>query len=152
VGPADGLPDPLPDLHGFVRTSKRASPLVEMPIESPPMGEGDQKGPLPILAYWQYGLGKSVAFTSDARTLRENDKTYWDRDWANSNVYTKFWEQMIDYSLRAVDTGQYLKLNTEVRDGKIRLILEARDEKSKVPITNLLEQDEKKGYGLKVGV
>ena len=44
------------------------SPLVEMPIETPPMGE--EKRPFPILAYWQYGLGKSIAFTSDARSLQ----------------------------------------------------------------------------------
>jgi uncharacterized membrane protein len=148
IGPTEGLSAPLPDLFGFVRTTKRASPLVEMPIETPKIGEST----FPILAYWQYGLGKSVAFTSDARTLREGDKAFWDRDWASSNVYTKFWEQTVDYAMRAVDTGQYLKLNTEVRDGKIRLILNARDEKSKAPITGLLDQDEKKGFGLRVGI
>jgi uncharacterized membrane protein len=148
IGPAEGLAAPLPDLFGFVRTSKRQSPLVEMPIETPRLGDHT----FPILAFWQYGLGKSIAFTSDARTLREDGKVYWDHDWASSNLYTKFWEQTVDWSLRAVDTGQYLKLNTEVRDGKIRLTLEARDEKSKVPITSLLDQDERKGYGLKVGV
>jgi uncharacterized membrane protein len=147
-GPTDGLADPLPDLLGFVRTSKRASPLVEMPIETPKIMENT----FPILAHWQYGLGKSVAFTSDARTLRQNDKTYWDQDWASSNMYTRFWEQMVDWSLRAVDTGQYLKLHTEIRDGKIRLSLEARDKETKVPITSLLDQDELKGYGIKVGI
>ncbi len=39
-----------------------------------------------------------------------------------------------------------------MRDGKVRLTLEARDEKTKVPITGLLDQDERKGFGLKVGV
>ena len=51
--------------------------------------------------HWQYGLGKSVAFTSDARTLSVKEKTYWDHDWASSNMYTKFWEQTVDWSLRA---------------------------------------------------
>jgi uncharacterized membrane protein len=149
-GPTEGIGGPLPDLLGFVRTSKRQSPLVDMPIESPPMGES--KNVFPILAHWHYGLGKSVAFTSDARTTREPGKVYWDNDWANSNMYTRFWEQTVDWSLRAVDSGEYLKLNTEVRDGKIRLILEARDSKSKEPITNLLDQDDKAGFGLKVGI
>jgi uncharacterized membrane protein len=142
--PVTGLKE-LPDLNGFVRTSKRQSPLVEMPIETPPMGEA--KNVFPILAYWQYGLGRSVAFTSDARTLRLNDKGGWDREWANSDMYTQFWEQTVDWSLRAVDSGQFLKLNSEVRDGKIRLTLEARDDHTKAPITNLLDDD-----GLKVGV
>jgi uncharacterized membrane protein len=146
IGPAEGLAKPLPDLLGFVRTGKRNSPLVEMPIETPPMGE--EKRPFPILAYWQYGLGKSIAFTSDARSLRDKQKTYWDHDWANSKIYSQFWEQTIDSALRSVDTGQYLKLTTEVRDGKIHLRLEARDEKTKIPITNLRDDKD----GLKVGI
>jgi uncharacterized membrane protein len=151
MGPTEGITAPLPDLFGFVRTSKRSSPLVDMPIEAN-LAMGKERHTFPILAYWQYGLGKSVAFTSDARTLRDREKVYWDHEWASSDLYTRFWEQVIDYSLRAVDTGQYLKLNTEVRDGKVRMRIEARDEHTKVPITNLLDQDESKGYGLKVGV
>lgn len=151
-GAIEGIKPPLPDLFGFVRTSKRNSTLVDVPIETPALGFGKDKHSFPILAYWQYGLGKSIAFTSDARTQREGGKTYWDRDWASSDMYTRFWEQVVDYSLRAVDTGQYLRLNTEVRDGKIHLRLEARDERTKLPITNLLDQDENEGFGLKVGV
>jgi hypothetical protein len=147
-----GLKNPLPDLYGFVRTSKRPTPLVDVPIETPLLGIGKDKHNFPILAYWQYGLGRSMAFTSDARTQREQGKVYWDHDWASADMYTKFWEQVVDYSLRAVDTGQYLKLNTEVRDGKIRLTLEARDDRTKLPITNLLDQDESKNRGLKVGI
>ncbi len=63
-GPTEGMGD-LEDLYGFVRTTRRPSPLVEVPIETPKIGETN----FPILAYWQYGLGKAVAFTSDARSL-----------------------------------------------------------------------------------
>ena len=59
----------------------------------------------PGLAYWQYGLGKSVAFTSDARS-QPPDHPFWDVDWAESDMYQKFWEQVVDWSLRAVETGR----------------------------------------------
>src|SRR5262249_1469295 len=49
-------------LHGFVRTSAKESPLVEVPIVTPKLPDDD----FPILAHWTYGLGKGVAFTSDA--------------------------------------------------------------------------------------
>jgi Mg-chelatase subunit ChlD len=58
-GPTENLAV-VPPLFGFVRTTPKQSPLVGVPIESP-----EFNGQVfPILAYWQYGLGKSVAFTS----------------------------------------------------------------------------------------
>ena len=81
-------------LFGFVRTTPKQSPLVGIPIESP-----EFNGQVfPILAYWQYGLGKSVAFTSSPGVRRE--KLRWDTDWANSDMYTKFWEQCVTWALR----------------------------------------------------
>ena len=62
-GPADKLPQNLERLYGFVRTTPKVSNLYNGPILGPSMGDQD----FPVLAYWQYGLGKSVAFTSDAR-------------------------------------------------------------------------------------
>jgi len=129
AGPTEGIKEVEP-LHGFVRTTRRASPLVEVGIETEELGGFK----FPVLAYWHYGLGKAVAFTSDARTLPGKDP-YWDRDWANSNLYTKFWEQTVDWSLRAVETGRRLSLATERRDGKVRIIVHARDDR-KLPITN----------------
>ena len=60
----------------------------------------------PLLAYWHYGLGKGVAFTSDARS--SEDRLFWDRDWARSEMYGKFWEQILDWSLRPVESKQDL--------------------------------------------
>jgi len=129
TGPTEGLAPP-PDLFGFVRTSARKSPLVVVPIETPKIGEAE----FPLLAYWQYGLGKSVAFTSDART-HPKGKAYWDRDWANSDMYNQFWKQAIEWSLRANDSGQFLYMTTEQKDGKVRVTVEALDKK-KSPILN----------------
>lgn len=130
AGPADKLPKELEPLYGFVRTTAKPSPLVEKPILGPPMGDQD----FPILAYWQYGLGKSVAWTSDARS--GGGIRTWDQDWADSPLYQRFWEQMVDYALRAVETGK-LTMTTEVRDGKVRVTIDARDEKTGKPLTDL---------------
>jgi uncharacterized membrane protein len=129
-GPAASLPADLPPLYGFVRTTKKPSTLTNMAIEGP--STGDQE--YPVLAYWQYGLGKAVAFTSDARTQAAGIQG-WDRDWASSDIYLKFWEQVIGWSLRSVETGR-LAMITEYRDGKIKVTIDARDENKK-PITNL---------------
>jgi uncharacterized membrane protein len=129
LGPAEGLPETLPSLYGFVRTTRKPSELVEMPIQTPSIAGQT----FPILAYWHYGLGKSVAFTSDART--QPGKRFWDRDWADSPMYAKFWEQAIDWSLRPVDSKR-LVMTTEQRDGKVRVIIDARDENGK-PLINL---------------
>lgn len=130
-GPVDKLPDVLEPLHGFVRTTPKPSPLVEIPIQGPPSGEQD----FPILAYWHYGLGKAVAFTSDARSLPARNRATWDREWAGSEMYSKFWEQVVDWACRSVETGR-LVMSTEYRDGKVRVVVDARDNNNR-PLTDL---------------
>jgi hypothetical protein len=123
AGPTEGLPKALRPLHGFVRTVLRPSALVEAPILTPKI-DGEV---FPVLAYWHYGLGKAVAFTSDALTLEKDKVRHWDREWARSEMHGKFWEQVVSWSLRAVETGKYLQMRTEERDGKVRVIVEAHD-------------------------
>jgi hypothetical protein len=107
-------------LGGFVRTTPKPSPLVEVPIVSPMFAEQE----FPILAYWHYGLGKSVAFTSDA-----GQPEFWSRKWAGGagrdGVFAGFWEQVLGWVLRPVESGR-LVMNTEYRDGKIRVVVEAK--------------------------
>jgi uncharacterized membrane protein len=128
-GPTEGLPDKLPPLHGFVRTTPKTSELVRKPILGPSLEDLE----FPVLAYWTYGLGKSVAFTSDARS-EPPDTAFWDKDWAGSDMYLKFWEQIFDYAVRSVETGR-LTMTTEFRDGKIKITVDARDQNNR-PITD----------------
>ena len=95
----------------------------------------------PVLASWQYGLGKAIAWTSDARSQEGTDaRQFWDRDWARSPIYTRFWERLLDSAMRGVESGRLL-LTTEYRDGRVRVIVEARepspDGKGGKPITDL---------------
>ena len=130
-GPTEGVQDPLPPLYGFVRTTPKESSLVKILIETPKIGQYK----FPILAAWQYGLGKSVAFTSDARTLAQGS-VFWDKDWASSDLYARFWEQTMDWVLRPTETGKHLFLTTEHKDGKIRVVVEAQDA-DKTPLTDV---------------
>jgi hypothetical protein len=63
---------------------------------------------------------------------------HWDRDWASSPMYAKFWDQLVTWSLRELDKGDKLHMTTEVKDGKVRIIVDAWekevDPKSGLPI------------------
>ncbi len=117
-GPTEKLDVSLPILNGFVRTSMKNSPLAEMLIEGP--RTFDQK--FPILAAWQYGLGRAVAFTSDAASLPP-DIQKWDRHWAGSEMYLRFWSQVVRWTMRSIESGK-LNIFSELRDGKIRVVVE----------------------------
>ena len=127
-GPTERMGVP-PPLYGFVRTTPKQSAPVRVLIESPAFAEQQ----FPILATWQYGLGRTVAFTSDART--HPGILGWDRDWAQSEMYIKFWEQVIDWSLRPTESKN-LVMTSEYRDGKVKVIVDARDDKNQ-PLINL---------------
>jgi Mg-chelatase subunit ChlD len=128
-GPTTKLPDLLP-LGGFVRSTPKPSLLVEQLILTPKFAGQD----FPILATWNYGLGKAVAFTSDA-----GKPEFWSRKWlegaGGEGLFAGFWEQVIGWALRPVESGR-LQMHTEYRDGKIKVVVEARTEDGK-PDTNL---------------
>lgn len=130
-GPTEGLPNSLPRLHGFVRTTKKESNLVDMRIEGPKMFDQE----FPILATWQYGLGKAAAFTSDARTQPNTAVAGWDREWVEWQEYQKFWEQTVVWAMRAAEKGR-LTLTAEYKEGRVKVMVEARDEKDR-PIGGL---------------
>jgi hypothetical protein len=98
-----------PRLHGYVASS--AKDLAQVILES---DKGD-----PILAAWQYGLGRSVAFTSDA-TGR------WARDWAASDIFPTFWAQAVRYTVN--DTlNTVLQMTVEPQGEKSNILLDARN-------------------------
>ncbi len=128
--PTNNLPEPLPKLQGFVRTTPRDSKLVEVTIVTPKLGDLQ----FPILAQWQYGLGTVLAFTSDAQT-REKGPVGWDRDWASDKMYKQFWDQVVKYALRREEQGGMLRVVPETRDNRTVLVVYARDDKE--PLVDL---------------
>jgi uncharacterized membrane protein len=92
-----------PTLHGYVSTQPKAR--AEVPLVS-------EKGD-PLLAHWQYGLGRAVAFTSDA-------KPKWARMWMNWDKYRQFWSQVAQWSLRRVENTDFTTdVNIEKGEGVI---------------------------------
>ncbi len=100
-----------PQLKGYVCTSPKAR--AEVPLVS---DKGD-----PVLAHWQYGLGRAVAFTSDA-------KAKWAQGWLGWDKYRQFWSQTAQWSLRRVENADFTTEVT-VDNGDGHLSVEALDER-----------------------
>ena len=93
-----GIERPLPPITGFVLTGKKEQPAGRDAVASPEPA-GDENNTL--LAGWTYGLGKAVAFTSDAGAR-------WTTDWTRQPMYDKLFGQMVRWSMRpAGGTGKF---------------------------------------------
>lgn len=100
----------FPNLLGYVATSEK--PRAETPLWT---DKGD-----PLLAHWHYGLGRAVAFTSDA-------KPKWGKLWLSWDKYRQFWSQVAQWSLRSLENSDFTtEVNVENGDGVISV--EALDE------------------------
>jgi uncharacterized membrane protein len=73
----------LPPLHGYVATSPKLTAQTVL------QGGEEQD---PLLAQWQYGLGRAVAWTSDA-------KGQWAVEWVNWPDFPRFWSQAVRWTL-----------------------------------------------------
>jgi uncharacterized membrane protein/Mg-chelatase subunit ChlD len=104
----------FPPLYGYVRTQAKDSPLVQVLMRSPVPGDDLN----PLLAQWQYGLGRVVAFTSDAAAGS------WARDWVADpqGVFSEFWSRILDWTLRSLDDSG-LTLQSRLEGDKVRITL-----------------------------
>lgn len=95
--------------QGLVLTTAKPDSLVMM-----------EKGPdVPLLAGWQYGLGRSLAFTSDVLPA-------WSADFARTEDFARLWSQSLEWMLPSVlepgitatveQHGDDLKIFVEVTD------------------------------------
>jgi uncharacterized membrane protein len=103
----------VPPLLGYVATS--AKPTATVILSAPVQGYND-----PLLASWQYGLGRVVAWTSDA-TAR------WAQAWTEWEGFQRFWSQVIRWTILE-GLNSALEARVEQRNGRSVLIVEARDE------------------------
>ena len=115
------LPDSLPNLSAFVRTE--AKPAAETPLLSDTSEV--------ILAQWQYGLGRAVAWTSDAGQD-------WAAEWGEWPQNQRFWAQMVRWTMPSPLNPQ---LATQVRvDGnEVIIAVDSVDEQGE--IRNLLNTE-----------
>src|SRR5687767_3376469 len=112
-----GLEEGFPQLLGYNGTTvKSAAQLV---LVSP---RDD-----PLLAQWQYGLGRSVAWTSDS-TGR------WAKNWVGWEGFGRFFSQLVGWTFPGEETGG-IEAAFETLGGKTRLhveSVESEDRKSVV--------------------
>jgi len=96
-----------PPLLGYVATSPKS--LANVPLVS----HKDD----PVFAHWQYGLGRSIAFTSDA-------KARWAAPWLGWNGFSQFWGQTVRWSLRDL-TSDVLYPKIEGEGDRARVVVDA---------------------------
>lgn len=107
----EGLSQP-PNLTGYIATNERATAQV---IFRAPEPFGD-----PILATWQYGLGRTVAFTSDA-TGR------WATNWVLWPDFSRFWGQVVNYSIND-NSDNNIETQVNFIDQRAQITVDAREE------------------------
>jgi len=105
-----------PRLLGYVATT--AKPTSEVLLTESWTNE-------PLLARWQYGLGKAVAFTSDV-------KTRWAAEWIGWKGYPNFWAQVVretmrrggdeffDFAVTRRNDAALISINAVDKDGRFR--------------------------------
>jgi Ca-activated chloride channel family protein len=98
-----------PFLLGYVMT--RPKPTCEVILAT-------EKGD-PLLVWWRYGLGMTVAFTSDA-------KSRWAAEWLSWPGYSKFWAQLVRQCMRKSD-AKGVAVDIAHHAGKATISLDAID-------------------------
>ncbi len=119
IAPAD-----LPALHGYTLTNPK--PLTRTSLGAPIAREQGDTNPAQfdaLLSEWTYGLGRTMAFTSDA-------KPRWAREWVGWANYDKFWSQAVRSVLRTVPRAPYT-VHTEIEGATGKVAVEAVDDQGK---------------------
>lgn len=102
----------IPPLGGYVLTTPK--PLADIPLVRPTAQEPD-----PVLAHWQVGLGKTVAFTSGMWTR-------WGARWAEWPKFSKLWAQIARWASRPSEAARF-DVTTSVQGGRGRIRIDALD-------------------------
>lgn len=95
----------VPPLYGYVGTSAKDTAQVILETH-----QGD-----PLLAAWQYGLGRAVAWTSDA-TGR------WASDWVQWEGFPVFWAQAVRWTI------------SQQRDSNVETVVDFDDETARLTV------------------
>jgi hypothetical protein len=98
----------FPQVLGYVQTKVKPKADLELVVA----GGGKQD---PLLARWQFGQGKVVAFTSDSNGR-------WSRDWISWSKYHQFWNDLLNsVRTQSESTGEKIPFDMRyfMEDGKL---------------------------------
>ncbi len=101
----------VPPITGYVVAAERAG-LAQVVLR----GTEDD----PVMAQWQYGLGRVVAFTSDLGGR-------WAQPWPAWAQYKPFWEQVTRWAMRPAGSPN-IRVTTEDLGEQTRVVVEALDD------------------------
>ena len=124
--------DGIPALYGYVATTAKETADVILESEN-----GD-----PVLATWQYGLGKTVAWCSDGTNE-------WTAEFALWEDYPYFWSNIINYVITDTGSGEDVIEITEA-DNMTNISLETSEYDSDTTVTAVITNDE--GESFEVGL
>lgn len=99
--------DDLPLLRGYVATTPK--PTAQVSLASPYLD--------PLLAEWQYGLGRVVVWTSDA-------KNRWATNWLEWAEAVPFWSRLVKQALPNPQS-QSFQTQVTVENGVARVVVDA---------------------------
>lgn len=116
-----GIGLPVPPITGYVMTTLKDSPLVEVALVAPePTGEATERNRT-ILAQWRFGIGRAVALTTDVGQR-------WSNNWTGWEGYNKFFSQLIRSTMRPTSPGGQFLVDTQLRDGEVSIVVTALGE------------------------
>ena len=95
----------LPQLNGYVATTPKAAAQLVL------ISHLDD----PVLAAWQYGLGRVVAWTSDAQGL-------WTANWLQWRDAAHWWANLVTWTLPSPDSQ--LIVNGDIANGSGRVVVD----------------------------
>lgn len=111
----------MPPIDFYATTVPKNGAQVPLRIS-----HGDRSAPL--LAAWQYGLGRAVVFAADPDSLATLSWIRWDR-------YAQFWSQVVEWTMREGEPGAFAMRIRTTSDGA--LVVEAEKADSS-PVPNLV--------------
>lgn len=114
-------PEALPELDGCVSAEARPDPLVQVQLLR------DERRAL--LASWYCGVGRTVAFTSDAKNL-------WASRWVASPGTAPFWAELVRWVIG--DTRRFrADMEPRVTGDDVRILVRVVEAESETPASGL---------------
>ena len=114
LGGISSTSEGFPPLGGMVLTSAKSSPHVVVP-----MIRATEDGEDPVLAHWQYELGKTVAFTSGYWPA-------WGKQWTSWPRFAKFFGQMVRWTMRQESPANFDSY-TRIEGNRGWIVIDALD-------------------------